>query len=771
MKDADEYASVAFESEDKQRSELDGRIDRSSVKISLFGSEAINVSTAFSRYPSHVRHELIEAIRHVELEGSDINLLMLETIMKSAPSKPSSVTADQMMSKLETFQHGDPSSIGSMFYGLGRNYGLILFVLATAADSSLLARLEALPPQDLVLLIERLTEEPPSDMSNLLMEFRISDAQHQDDPTMSQQPSGQVVVPSHRNVAPVLEEYKYSQLPEWADFRLVMLKRESQTPEIRCHLIPACSRDRTNYEALSYTWGESLGDFQTILINGKRFSVTKNLYSALQRLRSGGSGKYRCLWIDSLCIDQSNGRERSHQVAIMGQIYRNSQRVLVWLGEHSSNSKRAIEFITEVFRSSRFHNSRQSSLYIYEGDEKYEASGWHAVDYLFRRDYWERTWIIQEIQLAKNVLVHCGDQAFDWKAGSAFFDFLQGDRDRHLETDPESVAIKQRVMQTPAIQLLESALIFQKRGMTLKQLLYRHENSLCRESRDKIYGLLALASDCKKRRFEPDYEKDLSGVYRDALGLEMTTSFSGQAVSPDMVHYSHFLQKILNLSLSDPESLPTSMPRDPICILGYSCGKLGAYDAKHERSYGQISHVYNMLDSELLVYKGPEAPQNSGFGYILDPTKAKLGYTWLEPPESSKESSSILEQQEQACLTGDVQTTTEVPVIKAFALPGGQPVVVPHGAQEGDEICMFSKHDLAIVLRENESETWEVVCNALVLTTEEKRIRRPRKELRAFQYCVPDYDIFPPPTSDPRNSFHIRMSTRTLQWMTRMHRH
>ncbi|KAH9213642.1 heterokaryon incompatibility protein-domain-containing protein, partial [Leptodontidium sp. 2 PMI_412] len=164
--------------------------------------------------------------------------------------------------------------------------------------------------------------------------------------------------------------------------RLVMLERESQTPEIRCHLIPASSQDHTKYEALSYTWGDSLGDPQIILINGKRFSVTKNLHSALQRLRNGGSGKYRCLWIDSLCIDQSNGKERSHQVAIMGQIYQNSQRVLVWLGEHNSNSEKAIEFITN-----------------------YEASEWHAVDHLFRRDYWVRTWIIQEIQLAKNVLV------------------------------------------------------------------------------------------------------------------------------------------------------------------------------------------------------------------------------------------------------------------------------------------------------------------------------------------------------------------------------
>ncbi|KAH7370030.1 heterokaryon incompatibility protein-domain-containing protein [Rhexocercosporidium sp. MPI-PUGE-AT-0058] len=775
--------TVTFESHEKRLSEFDGRNDRSHIKISLFGSEAINIPTAFARHPSHVRQELIEAIRHVELDESDINLLMLETIMKSALKKPSSVTAEQLMRNMETFQHDDSESLGSLFYKCGRNYGMIVFVLATAADSGLLARLEQLSKPDQILLIQRLTEEPPRDFSQFLSDFDIADAQCGDDPPKDQHCSSRNVLSPQMDIdsssscksppklATTLDRYNHFQLPEWADFRLVMLERESQTPEVRCHLIPASSQDHTNYEALSYTWGEGLGDARPISVSGKSFSVTKNLHSALQRLRKGGSGKYRCLWIDSMCIDQSNGKERSHQVAMMGQIYQNSQRVLVWIGEHSGNSEKAIDFITEVFQSSRSYKSKKFSSYMYEGDERYEASEWHAVDSLFRRDYWERTWIIQEIQLAKSVLVHCGGRVFDWTAGSAFYDFLQVDRDRHLETDPGSVAIKQRVMQTPAIQLLETALIFQKRGMNLKQLLYRHENSLCRESRDKIYGMLALASDCKERKFEPDYEKDLSAVYRDALGLEMTTFFSGQAASPDMVHYSHFLQKILKLSLSNPASLPVSMARDPICILGYSCGKLREGNAKHESTYGIWSSMYKMLDSELLVYKGPDPPQNNAFGYILDPTTSTIGYTWLEPPDAPKKFSLTIEQQEAVQSTTDAVPASEVPIIKTFVLPGGQDVLVPDVAQEGDEICMFSKHDMAVVLREAESGDWRVICNAFVLTQEDKRRRRPRKELRSFQYCVPDYDIFPPPTSDPRNSFHIRMSTRTLQWMTRIYKY
>ncbi|KAL2069217.1 hypothetical protein VTL71DRAFT_15555 [Oculimacula yallundae] len=760
MMDVDEAATM---SHDKHSSGEDDRIGRSSVKISLFGSEAISIPRAFARHPSHVRKELVEAIRHVELDESEINLLMLETTMKAALKKPCSVTAKQLLQNMETFQHENSGSLASLFFKYGRNHGMIIFVLATAADSALLLRLEELPKQDQIVLIRRLSEEPPRDFSQFISDLENSDAPVCGTPE-DQSSSGQSVLSSPSNIeslssskvplilAVVRDEYQYCHLPEWADFRLVMLERECQTPDIRCYLIAASAKDHINYEALSYTWGENLGDSQTISMNGKHFNVTKNLHSALQRLRDSGSGKYRCLWIDSMCIDQSNGKERSHQVAIMGSIYQNAQRVLVWLGEHRSKSDKAIDFITEVFESSRFHKSRAFSSYIYEGCDRYEASEWHAVDFLFRREYWERTWIIQEIQLAKSVLVHCGGQVFDWTAGSAFYDFLQADRDRHLETEPESMAIKQRVMQSPAIRLLETALIFQKRGMELKQLLYRHENSLCRESRDKIY----------------DYEKDLSGVYRDALGLEMTTFFSGQAVSPDMVHYSHFLQKILKVSISSVESLPMSMRRDPICILGYSCGKMREGDDKYEGTYGTFSSIYKMLDSELLVCKGPEPPQNSTFGYILDPITATIGYTWLDPPVAPVQVIPTPEQQDAVQSTIDSDRSPAVPTIKTFVLPGGQTVVVPEVAREGDEICMFSKQDLAIVLRDVGSGDWEVICNAFVLTTEAKRSRRPWKELRSFRYCVPDYDIFPSPTSDPQNSFHIRMSTRTLQWMTRI---
>ncbi len=107
-----------------------------------------------------------------------------------------------------------------------------------------------------------------------------------------------------------------------------------------------------------------------------------------------------------------------------GKIYSNAQTVLVWLGEQHNDSNLVIDFISEVSSlSSQQNPSDPFSPYIYRGDGKYQVSAWKAIDYLFRRSYWERTWIIQEIRLAHNVHIYCGYHAFDWLAGSAFFGF------------------------------------------------------------------------------------------------------------------------------------------------------------------------------------------------------------------------------------------------------------------------------------------------------------------------------------------------------------
>ncbi|RTE78327.1 hypothetical protein BHE90_007203 [Fusarium euwallaceae] len=78
------------------------------------------------------------------------------------------------------------------------------------------------------------------------------------------------------------------------------------------HLISLTSDPPPKYEALSYTWGDPKVT-REIIVNGYLVNVTFNLYSALYRLRQ--PEEMRILWVDALCINQTDVDERGQQTS------------------------------------------------------------------------------------------------------------------------------------------------------------------------------------------------------------------------------------------------------------------------------------------------------------------------------------------------------------------------------------------------------------------------------------------------------------------------
>jgi Heterokaryon incompatibility protein (HET) len=73
-----------------------------------------------------------------------------------------------------------------------------------------------------------------------------------------------------------------------------------------------------------------------IILNGKHLNVRENIYLFLHRLRQKGEGRH--LWVDSICINQGDGQEKSEQVRMMGKIYESAKWVFVWLGDAANDS-------------------------------------------------------------------------------------------------------------------------------------------------------------------------------------------------------------------------------------------------------------------------------------------------------------------------------------------------------------------------------------------------------------------------------------------------
>lgn len=196
----------------------------------------------------------------------------------------------------------------------------------------------------------------------------------------------------------------YARLTNKTSTRLLKLFPGEPNSQILTSLEQADLEISPVYECLSYTWGASL-DTSDIFVDGFTVAIRKNLYNFLQRLRD--LNDTRTLWVDALCISQTDLDEKAHQVAMIGRIFQQSICVLVWVGENTDSS----EMLFQPTASSPLWRKALGAQPASEVIEQ-RVTVWNAF---LSRPYWKRTWIVQEIICAKSIIVHCGANRADWE--------------------------------------------------------------------------------------------------------------------------------------------------------------------------------------------------------------------------------------------------------------------------------------------------------------------------------------------------------------------
>lgn len=110
--------------------------------------------------------------------------------------------------------------------------------------------------------------------------------------------------------SPRLAPFQYSPLVAPIHIRVLDILPGNHNSEIRFRLREKELGDGDVYHALSYAWGPP--DFTHKIYSAESFiQVTENLWEALRRYRKAGESI--TLWVDAVCIDQSNEQERSQQ--------------------------------------------------------------------------------------------------------------------------------------------------------------------------------------------------------------------------------------------------------------------------------------------------------------------------------------------------------------------------------------------------------------------------------------------------------------------------
>ncbi|KAH6695655.1 heterokaryon incompatibility protein-domain-containing protein [Plectosphaerella plurivora] len=221
------------------------------------------------------------------------------------------------------------------------------------------------------------------------------------------------------------KSYTYDSLTIPGQFRLLHL--EPGTGDIHFTLSNAHLDDNPAYEAISYCWGDAK-DTRVVHCHGVPINITYSLFTALQRLRR--LDETRIVWADAVCINQTDTDEKTEQVKLMGRIYSQPSRVLIWLGEDKTGLdglKECLAGAQELLPPSSQDGSQllaAAKTAYFEASELRRAKkpnfndhNWQPFASILCRAWFDRTWIIQEAILAPEHverLVLCGDLKFDW---------------------------------------------------------------------------------------------------------------------------------------------------------------------------------------------------------------------------------------------------------------------------------------------------------------------------------------------------------------------
>jgi hypothetical protein len=253
-----------------------------------------------------------------------------------------------------------------------------------------------------------------------------------------------------------------------------------------------------DYSALSYVWGDD-HDRRPIQLNGVNTTITANLEKALKQLRAGK--KATKIWVDAICINQRDNTEKSHQVQMMGEIYKHANiRTVLWLGDAENDSHEALQLIATA-----------DAQFFVDYDPSAASPALQALKILLKRAWWKRMWVVQEMMLSPNPVLKCGADEVDFERLVIF-------RNLHWEAQSADLErfqpLRNLWRECPFTPMLEYHRVKWLDG-ELSLWLMDVAPFQCRYLRDKVYGLMGL--------IHPDIRK------------QITVSYDEEAVTDKMV--------------------------------------------------------------------------------------------------------------------------------------------------------------------------------------------------------------------------------------------
>ena len=251
---------------------------------------------------------------------------------------------------------------------------------------------------------------------------------------------------------------------------------------------------------------------------------------------------------------------------LLRHIYEHASFVVAWLGLATDESDRVMDLVAQLWQillrdpsliatfSADSNQNIMDAWEIMENDPNMRSyiegpectETITALKSLLHRQYWRRAWVLQEIAVAKEVVIACGTKSVSLESFESFaviftnflassshylfstFDF------RELWVGRTLTNLTKAPMASPALQMLKERRWHQQSSdkRTLLQLLINtnvisgaNMKLQAKIPKDIIYAMLGLAVDTKDLDISANYAESDEGVYIDTAGKLLSRDF------------------------------------------------------------------------------------------------------------------------------------------------------------------------------------------------------------------------------------------------------
>ena len=317
------------------------------------------------------------------------------------------------------------------------------------------------------------------------------------------------------------EPFKYSTLEQPRHIRLLQVSSDETSNRLLCKFTHTSLDNLTfRYLAFSYCWGDPTPTDKVWCSEHRYLNINSSAAAMLRCIVRGKGTEH--VWIDALCIDQSNLVEKGQQVRLMRDIYQSATRVNAWVGNSSADSSLAMAFADTLFNTIQKICSLGQTITMATLTESpycaFPSPNWAALVTFLQRPWFRRAWVVQEVVVASQTTIICGDWTLAWDVLASSITLILGSGlVPLLSIFPES-EIGIQSTGSSNLGIIAGIRYLRKLEMPvrLQYCLLTCRQFKATDSRDMVFAMLGMASDASDAGLDPNYRLTAQSVFTDS---------------------------------------------------------------------------------------------------------------------------------------------------------------------------------------------------------------------------------------------------------------